>query len=428
MFSRKLQTFWILFALWLMMFSSSSQVIIIAPILPRIGAELGIPETLQGTLITSYALMLSIFALITGPISDKVGRRRILIVGTIAMSAALFLHGIADSYFSLVLVRGIAGVAAGMLSGGAVSYVGDYFPYERRGWANGWVMSGIAFGQIVGIPVGTLLADSYGFRSPFIMFAITMALAAVLIWFVLPQPDVPRNEARLTVRRAITDYARLISQPNIASATVAYFLMFFSVGLYIVYLPTWLERTLHVGGTEIASLFLVGGIVNVVTGPLAGRLSDKVGRKPLIVISCLGLGIVMLATTYLVDGMFFAYVIFGTAMLMVAMRISPLQSLMTALVSADRRGILMALAVSLGQVGVGIGGATAGLAFTHYGYFSNTVIGAISIFLMALIVQRRVPEPELAPITETFRTDESELTPAVAGVCVQTNNPACDRV
>lgn len=387
-------TYLILLALWLMVFSASSQVIIISPILPRIGEALSIPETIQGTLVTSYAVLLSLFALITGPISDKIGRRRILLLGTVAMFVALLLHGIADTYFSLLTVRGLAGAAGGMLSGAAVAYVGDYFPYDRRGWANGWIMSGIAVGQIVGIPLGTVLADLFNFRTPFLMFAGTMGFAWLLIWYFVPQPDVQRDTKRLSLRRAVNNYFQLLRESAPASAVAAYGLMFFSIGLYVIYLPTWLETTLHVSGAAIASLFFVGGIANVVTGPLAGRFSDKVGRKPLIVYSCLGLGIIMLVTTYLITNMWVAYFLFALAMVMVAMRISPLQSLMTALVSDERRGILMSLAIATGQVGIGIGGAVAGLAYTEYGYISNTVMGAISIILMALLVQFFLPEPE----------------------------------
>ncbi|NNE35046.1 MAG: MFS transporter, partial [Rhodothermales bacterium] len=129
----------VLFALWLMVFSASSQVIIISPILPRIGEELQITEALLGWLVTSYAVLLSIFALIIGPISDKVGRRIVLMAGSGAMAVALALHAAATSFESLLIVRAMAGAAGGMLSGAAVSYVGDYFPYNRRGWANGWV-------------------------------------------------------------------------------------------------------------------------------------------------------------------------------------------------------------------------------------------------------------------------------------------------
>ncbi len=112
----------IIFALWLLMFSASSQLMIIAPILPQLGLELSIPEAIQGTLITAYAIMLSICAVIMGPISDKIGRRRILMFGTGAMAFALFLHNFAFNYVSLLVVRAAAGAAGGILSGSAVSY------------------------------------------------------------------------------------------------------------------------------------------------------------------------------------------------------------------------------------------------------------------------------------------------------------------
>lgn len=383
----------VLFALWLMVFSASSQVIIIAPILPRIGEALNIAESLLGWLITSYAVALSVFALIIGPISDKVGRRKVLIAGCASMAVALWLHAVADSFFSLLVVRAAAGAAGGMLSGAAVSYVGDYFPYNKRGWANGWVMSGVAFGQIIGIPVGTVLADQFGFRAAFLMFAGTMTLTTLLIWGFVPQPDVERDTDRLTLAKAISTYKELLARRVVVSASATYFLMFFSIGLYVIYLPTWLERTLGVSGTAIASLFLVGGVATVIAGPAAGKLSDRIGRKPLIVGSCLGLAVVMTLTTYVIDSMWMAYLLFGATMIMIAMRMSPLQSLMTALVEERRRGALLSLAVAIGQVGIGIGGAVAGMAYTNYGYVSNTLVGAASILGMAWLVQRALPEP-----------------------------------
>lgn len=383
----------VLFALWLMVFSASSQVIIISPILPRIGEALAVREALLGTLVTSYAVMLSIFALITGPISDKFGRRRVLLIGSGFMTFSLLLHGVADTYLSLLSVRALAGAAGGTLSGAAVAYVGDYFPYDRRGWANGWVMSGIAFGQIIGIPLGTILADLINYRWPFLMFGLTMGAAFVLIWRVVPQPDVQRDVRRLSFRRSITDYIGLMKDPVTGAAAATYFLMFMSMGFFVIYLPTWLERSLGVSGEAIASLFLIGGLANIATGPLAGKLSDRIGRKPLVISSCIGLAVVMLLTTYVIHSMWMAYVMFGLAMVMIAMRMSPLQSLLSALVSGGRRGILMSLAVAVGQIGIGISGAIAGPTYTQYGYLSNSVLGAIAIALMALLVWKRLPEP-----------------------------------
>jgi predicted MFS family arabinose efflux permease len=392
-----------LLALWLMVFSASSQVIIVAPILPRIGEELGVAVELQGLLITSYAFFVALSAMISGPISDRVGRRRILMYGTSALSIALFLHAFAFNFESLLLMRALAGAAGGMLSGAAVAFVGDYFPYERRGWANGWVMSGIAFGQILGIPLGTILADMFGFRWAFLMFAITMGLAAVFIWGVVPQPKVERDTSHFSARGVARNYWSMMTQKDTLAAALAYFLMFFSIGLFVTYLPTWLEGHLNVTGTEIASLFLVGGLANVVASPTAGRLSDRIGRKPLVLGSCVGMGLIMIFTTLLVNTMLAAYVMFAIAMITVGMRIAPLQSLLTAMVKDQRRGTLMALAIAFGQVGIGLGSWVAGITYGPYGYGINTFIGAGGIFLMAVVVQTMMSEPESVRIESAER-------------------------
>ncbi len=404
----KPNTYLVLIALWLMVFSSSSQVIIIAPILPRIGEALAVSESLLGLLGTSYALLLSLFAIITGPISDKFGRRRILLMGCGFMAGALALHGLANTFWVLLTVRGLAGAGGGILSGAAVAYVGDYFPYERRGWANGWIMSGIAFGQILGIPLGTILAVA-DFRVPFLVFAGTMGVAWLLVWFFVPQPDVQRDPHPLSIKRALLNYGRLMKVRAPAMAVLSFLLMFVSFGFFVFYLPTWLEQDVGLSGTEVASLFFVGGLANVVVGPLAGRVSDRIGRKPLVVTACLGLGVVMFSTTYIVFNLWMAYLMFTVAMILVAMRTSPLQALMTALVPDEQRGILMSLAIAVGQVGFGLGSAMAGLTFTQYGYLSNTILAATSIVLMAMVVYFFLPEPALAPASDGLPSDTAKV-------------------
>jgi predicted MFS family arabinose efflux permease len=383
----------IVFALWLLVFAASSQIMIISPILPQIGEELDIADAVLGTLVSAYALMVGVFAIISGPISDKIGRRRILLLGTGIMAVALVLHVLVVDYYSFLAVRLFSGVAGGVLSGAAVSYVGDYFPYNRRGWATGWIMSGSAFGQIIGIPLGIVLAGRMGFRAPFLMFAVTMFLAFFLILFKIPQPDVKRSQKRLSVGGALSDYMGMLRRPEIAWAAVAFFMMFLGVSLYVVYLPTWLERQLGASPGAIAILFLVGGLANVLTGPQAGRISDRVGRKGIILLSCTGLFVVMLLTTVLVQEFWVAYPVFFLIMVGVAMRISPFSALLTALVQDERRGALMSLTVALGQVGFAVGAGVAGVLYDGTGYWSNTVLGAFSVLAMGLIVWFAVPEP-----------------------------------
>lgn len=383
----------IVFTLWLLVFSSASQTMILSPILPMIGDQLDIADAVLGTLVSVYSLMVGIFAILAGPVSDKIGRRRILILGCGTMTVALSLHGLVTGYLSFLLVRIFAGCAGGILSGAAVSYIGDYFPYERRGWATGWVMSGAAVGQIIGIPLGIVLASRFGFRSPFYLFAVTMAATVFLLFFRVPQPDVTLNRNRLSVRQAASDYLAMLRRPEVAWAAAAFFMMFLGVSIFVIYLPTWLERDVGVTGDQIALMFLIGGVANVLTGPQAGRLSDRIGRKGIILLACVGLSVMMLATVQVVRGPISAYVFFFFTMILVAMRISPFSALLTALVSDERRGSLMSLTVALGQLGFALGGAVAGPLYAEVGYGSNAALGAAFVLLMGLIVWFFIPEP-----------------------------------
>lgn len=384
----------ILFALWLLIFSASSQIIIIAPILPVIGAQLNMPDHLQGFLITAYAMMVGVFAIVIGPISDKIGRRRVLLIGTGAMAIALCMHGLVQSYQQLIVMRAVAGVAGGILSGSVVSYVADFFPVERRGWANGWIMSGAATGQIIGIPLGTIMAEYFGFRVPFLMFGFTMGLTFLLIRVRVPQPGVKRSSTELTVKNALAKYYHILRTPRQFFSILAFFMMFVSIGVFVVYFPTWLQHDFEVSGTYIASLFLVGGIANVITGPKVGALSDKIGRKSLVIISCVGTSVIFATTTLIIRNPTLAYPYFFVVMMLVAVRVTPFQTLLSESISDDRRGSLMSLTAALGQVGMGMGGAVAGYLYADFGFMSNSLISGLAILTTGVLIWKFVPESE----------------------------------
>jgi predicted MFS family arabinose efflux permease len=396
---RRPSPYLIVFTLWLLVFSSASQTMIIAPILPLIGGTLGIPDSMLGTLVSAYALMVGVMAIVSGPISDKVGRRRILLLGAGGMTVALVLHAFVTGYVSFMAVRVLAGMAGGVLSGAAVSYIGDFFPYERRGWATGWVMSGSAVGQIIGIPVGITISARWGFRAPFYLFAATMAATVVLLFLRIPQPPVKRTEGRLSIRRAAAGYLSMLKRSEVVWAAAAYFTMFFGRAVYLVYLPTWLERDLGATPGQIATMYLLGGFADVATGPQAGRLSDRYGRRGILLLASVGLSVVMLATPFVVRRAAWAYPLFFVTMVLVSMRVSPFSALLTSLVDDERRGSLMSLTVALGQVGFAVGSAIAGPLFARAGYTSNAVVGAVFVLALGVIVWSRIPEPRFATTT-----------------------------
>jgi predicted MFS family arabinose efflux permease len=394
----------IIAALWLLMFSATSQLMIISPILPRISIELNIPEALSGTLITAYAVMLGVFALVIGPISDKIGRRKILMMGSGAMSLALFLHYFAFDYTSMMTVRAVAGCAGGMLTGSTVSYVGDYFPYDKRGWANGWISTGMATGSILGIPMGTLLAEWFGFRGPFTFFAFTMFGAFLLIWLFVPQPNVRLERSELTPLNVLKKYWAMLAATQTRTIAAIYGLTYLGLSLFIVYWPTWLTDQFGVTGYEIASLFFVGGVASILSGPRAGKLSDRIGRKSLIIGASLGICVMMIFTTFIVREFWISYIYIFLFMSLMGARLSPFQALISEIVPAERRGSMMSLTIALGQIGMGLGGVLSGLTYSKYGYASNTILAAISVLMMVLLLKFYIVEPPLKTSAEQPQT------------------------
>ena len=394
--SGSLADFSILLSLWFMMFAASSQTMIMTPLMPIVQAQFDVPPEYLGTLITAYAVMLGICALITGPLSDAVGRRRILMIGTGAMCGTLFLHSFVTDFLSLLLVRAVSGMAAGVLSGVAPAYIGDHFPSERRGWANGVVMTAIAFGQIVGIPAGTLLADRFDFATAFIFFTIPMALSFVLVGTLTRQPAVART--RLTsIGSVIQNYATMFKVPATAAAVGAYCIMFTGIAFYVIYLVVWMKDTFGVSGDAVASLFVVSGIASVIVGPWAGRLSDRFGRKFMVAGACAGLFVLMSLTTTIMAEFWMAYPLFFTIMVLVSARMGPFQALLSEIVPAERRGSLMSLSIATGQLAMGICSAAAGIVYIELGYFFSSVLGGTGMLAMGYLVWRYIPETRYVP-------------------------------
>lgn len=380
-----------LFTLWLLVFAAAGQIVVVAPILPRIAEQLAMGQGPLGLLITVYAAALAVFTLIVGPVSDRFGRRRVILGGAASMAVALLAHGWADSFESLLVLRTLAGAAGGVLAGASVAYVGDTFPPERRGRANGWVMSGFAVGQILGIPVGIALAEAFGFRAPFLAFGLAMVGAFALAIPALPQPHGVRSETPLTLGGALRGYRSLVAGAATGPAAVVFLVLFAGVGLFVVYFPTWMEQALGFSGGEVSAVYVLGGVANALTGPRAGKLSDRIGRQPVIVGASLGLGLVMMAAPLAQAAPVAVYVLFAGIMALAAARISPLQALLTEMVPGPSRGAFMSLTTATGNVGFALGSAAAGVLYATSGFGANAVAAGASAILGAALVWRFLP-------------------------------------
>jgi predicted MFS family arabinose efflux permease len=393
----------ILLSLWLLMFASSSQFLIISPILSQIGEELNIVESLRGTLMTAYALTLGIVALLTGQISDRIGRRKVLLIGSGTMAISLAFHQFAYDYASMLIMRILAGFAGGILTGSCVAYVGDYFPKDRLGWANGIIVTGSAAGQIMGIPIGTIMSEMIGFYAPFQFFSIIMFVAFFMVLFTVPQPRVELAKCEIKISSIYEDYLSIFKLKYVKTIALGYLLMFLSVTVFIVYLPTWLENKFSANSFQIALLFFIGGLATVFSGPISGRISDSSGRKSIIIISSILLVLMMPLTLVFLDyGLIYSYPVFFVIMLLTVGRMVPFQTLASEVVQDNSRGRVMALAISVGQIGMAIGSGISGFIYAEIGFLGNAIIGAAASLAMAILIYKYISEAKLVIVEKVI--------------------------
>jgi MFS transporter, DHA1 family, tetracycline resistance protein len=246
-----------------------------------------------GFLFTSYSVMQLVFSPVLGRLSDRHGRRPVLLLSLIGTGVGFVVMGAATTLWMLFAGRILDGITGGNIST-AQAYIADVTTPENR--AKGMGMFGAAFGLgfIFGPAIGGVLS-SWDISAPF-YFAAALAFAnAVLLYFTLPETVTPDHPAR-TVRRGWGYFFRQLREPALALVLVIYF--FFVVSFSIM-TTTFAYFTMHRFGydaTHNGWLFAyVGLLAVVVQGGLIGRLVKRFGELRLVVA-----GAVLLTTNLLI--------------------------------------------------------------------------------------------------------------------------------
>jgi multidrug resistance protein len=257
---------------------------LVVPILPGHAAALGVSEWAVGVLFGSYAVALLVATPVLGALSDRVGRRRPMVGGLLGLGAATLLFAFAPGYAGLLGARLVQGVAAAATWTAGLALVADLYPAERRGQAMGVVMSGMTAGTLLGPPVGGLLYEWRGYRTPFLVAAAVAGLDGLARWWLL---DEPRRVAR--ARPAL---AALLRDRTVLVTAGAVVVGAGTWGLLEPVLPLYLERRFGASPGAVGLLFGAATLVYGIASPAVGALGDRWGARP-----TMAAGIVVLAAS-----------------------------------------------------------------------------------------------------------------------------------
>jgi multidrug resistance protein len=252
-------------------------------LLPFYAQELHASAAQIGLLFSSYSLAQLLFAPLLGRLSDRIGRRPVLLVSICGSAAAHLMFAFAGSFAGLVMARSLAGVAAANYSI-AQAYMADVSSAEDRSRAMGLVGAAFGIGFVLGPALGGILAQ-FGARTVPLTAAglSTLNFLIALVW--LPESLPPEVRARSQAQPWIdpSGLARLWRNAPLRGLMLLFFLVTFCFSLFEATLALYCQSRFRFGRAETAYLFAFVGIVLVVVqGALLGRLVQRFGERRLI--------------------------------------------------------------------------------------------------------------------------------------------------
>jgi multidrug resistance protein len=360
------------------LFLGVSDTQLVAPLLPLIAQDLETTPGRAGIIVTTYSLAAAGFALFAGPLSDRVGRKKVLVSGLTLFTIASFLTYHVSTFGALVILRGITGFAAGTLSTSALSFAGDYYPYEQRGRAMGVLSMGYFVAFVVGVPAGAVAASKLGWHW---VFACLAAAAAFMLALTLAR--LPRDTKHMEHHKSGGSFADHFLKRDRLAGVVAAFLTSGGIVGFLTYVGVWLKTSYGMEVDRIGLLFMVAGLAAVVASPLSGWLADHAGKRNVIIWANVVLAFLFIVVARSSSGV---GLVLGIAALSIAAaaRQAPLHALTTEIVAPAIRGEYVALRNAASQVGIATVATISATAFDATGFSAVAWIAAIATLLIPI--------------------------------------------
>jgi predicted MFS family arabinose efflux permease len=256
---------------------------LVIPLLPYYTEVFNAGSIALGILIASFALMQFIFSPILGRLSDKVGRRPILIFSITTSVASFLLFSVANSYLILLISRIVAGLATEV--GVAQAYISDITSEKERVKGMGRLGAAQGAGFIVGPAIGGFLSI-YGFSFAGYVATILALINLAFALLFLPESKKKNDEYKIqdSGSSLLGGLANTLSKPLMSYLLTILFIMSFAFSAFPVIMPLLAISFFEFTSTEMSYFFVYFGIVQIVfQGLIMGRLSKRINEEKMIV-------------------------------------------------------------------------------------------------------------------------------------------------
>jgi predicted MFS family arabinose efflux permease len=311
-----------------------------------------------GYVIAAYTVAAGLAGLVASRVLDRFGRKAALLCLYSGFVTGTFVCAIAPNYWTLLAGRTVAGAFGGVAAAVVLAIIGDAFPDSRRGAATGVVMTAFSLASILGVPLGLVLEEWYGWHMPFLALAglglIVLALATILLpplrGHLGKHPRRPQSMFRM-----VTDANHLRALTLMATLMLGSFTIF-------PFLPTYLEFNVGLPHDKVGLMYVFGGATTLLTLTPIGRLADAWGKLRVFrIFATVLLGLIAVASN-MPAGLSIALVLLITTGLFVASsgRMVPAVAMITASAAPADRGGFMSLNAAVQHLTCGLATVIAG--------------------------------------------------------------------
>ncbi|WP_159887665.1 MFS transporter [Paenibacillus puerhi] len=345
---------------------------IIIPVLPEVVTGSGASSFHLGMLLSVYSLVSFLMSPFWGGLSDRIGRRPIIMIGTLGFSLSFFVFGMAGDNLMLMYVsRILGGLFSGAVTACAVAYVADITSEENRTKGMGMVGMSIGLGFIFGPAVGGLLSG-YGYGVPFFTAAALALAMFVFAFFLLKESVTPENRQKSREGKQ-SRWAAFVG--SVKYLYVLSFFVSFSLAGLEATLLLFERDAIGATPTQLGFMFAVSGIVGaLIQGGVVRRLI-KAGQESRVigiglVLSALGFVLILFSSSLLTASIYLSVFAAGNALI---------RPCVTSLITQKTKvgqGVASGLSSSMDSLGR-IAGPLLGAGIYDYSHNLPFLIGAV---------------------------------------------------
>ena len=379
---------------------------ILSPLGAQLMPALHMAPSQFGLVVSTYAFSAGAAGFLAAGFADRFDRKTLLLCFYAGFLAGTLLCGLATSFHMLIVARLVTGLFAGVVGSVSFAIVTDVFALAARGRVMGAIQSAFAASTILGVPIGLLLSNHWGWHAPFFMIvAVGAAVGIVIKVFVRPidahlQLNLDRNPLH---HLAWTLSNRQYLQGFLTTG-------FLSVGGFML-MPFMSAFTVHNVGIPLDKLpltYVLVGVVSIFAGPLIGRACDAFGKFRVFAFGCAVTIVMVLIYTHLGSSPLWKLVsVLSVLQVGIFSRMISASALTSALPAPADRGAYMSISSSLQQVAGGLAAVFSGtivveaadgslLHFDRVGYV--LICTTLITLLMMYFIDRRIRRSQTSSV------------------------------